>query len=431
MSRALARYCSLARHLAVRWSCLPRAARSDPPWRLLALALLPLLALGALLAAPPGRAQARLTAAPDWLAQAPRAYEIEALPDSTQGLDQYRVKVRPGSTLWDIATEALPRLVVDEGHGRALEVLEASFKKTFPDRAPNDVRLEDTFTLEVPDGTFVTASLNTIERGRVIEYVAFNGDKLTEYLADPALVYRFVRAADPQREQVLVRPGTNVPAVEIAKRVYQTNAPDFLQVRHIRGGLGDKPVVEVDLRRPYLDQFRNFRDRAVSVEPAEDGLQRYVFDPEDEEIPFVAVEDAIGDEWDPGNFPRLARNEFYRDGTVKRYLLSQPGEVLSALARPDNRRWATLLPSWSVWTEGQPERLNPFAPAVNELGSLIPGRLLVLVHQPKPIDAMGRGVECFGVPLGLAATAGLAHEWWRRRRQLLTSLLPRSDHPGS
>ena len=56
---------------------------------------------------------------------------------------------------------------------------------------------------------------------------------------------------------------------------------------------------------------------------------------------------------------------------------------------------------------------------MNDLGSLIPGRLLVLVHQPKAVDAMGRGLECFGVPIGLAATAGLANEWWRRRRRHL------------
>src|SRR3712207_7372059 len=66
---------------------------------------------------------------------------------------------------------------------------------------------------------------------------------------------------------------------------------------------------------PYATLFRS--------EPAEDGLTRYVFDPEDPEIPFVAVEDAIGDEWDAANFPRIARNEYYRDGTVKRYLLTQ------------------------------------------------------------------------------------------------------------
>ncbi len=108
---------------------------------------------------------------------------------------------------------------------------------------------------------------------------------------------------------------------------------------------------------------------------------------------------------------------------MKRYMITQPGQVLSALAKPENKRWATLLPSWSVWTEGQPERLDPFAPAVNELGSLIPGRILVLVHRPKPVDAMGRGLDCFGVPVGLAATAGLAGEWWRRRRRHLADVL--------
>jgi hypothetical protein len=406
-----------------RSNTAPRPRPSAPslraalPWtacQRCALLLSILLAVGA--------SQARAATAPDPSppAQAPRAYQAEVVPDgSSDGLDRYSLRVRPGATLWDIATEALPRLVVDEGHARAVEVVETSFKKSFPTREANDVRLDDTFTLEVPDGTFVTADLTSADRGRVIDYTAFNGDKLTEYTADPALIYRLVRANEPNRAQMLVRQGSSVPAVEIAKRVYQTNTPDFLQVRYIRGGLGDKPLVDVDLRRPYLDQFRNFRDQAASVEPAEEGMQLYTFDPADPEVPFLAVEDAIGDEWDPANFPRLARNEFYRDGTVKQYVLTQPGDVLSTLSRPENKRWATRAPSWSTWTEGQPERLGPFAPAVNDLGSLIPGRLLVLVHHPKAIDATGRGAECFGVPLGLAATAGLANEWWRRRRRYL------------
>jgi hypothetical protein len=142
----------------------------------------------------------------------------------------------------------------------------------------------------------------------------------------------------------------------------------------------------------------------------------YQFDPEDAEIPFVAVVDAIGDEWDPGNFPPVARREFYRDGTVKRYLLTQPGDILFSLNKPDNRSWAAVIPGTSSWTDGEPERLAPFPGALNPAGALIPGRLLVLVHQPKRVEEFARGLQCFGIPVGLAATAGLLGHWWRRRR---------------
>jgi hypothetical protein len=202
----------------------------------------------------------------------------------------------------------------------------------------------------------------------------------------------------------------------VAKRVFQVDPPDFVEVRTVRGTLGENPpAIDVNLEQPYLDPFRNYRDQAVSVEPDEDGMQVYTFDPDDESIPFVVVEDAIGDEWEPGNFPRIARREFYRDGTVKRYILTQPGDLLAALAKPENKRWATLLPAWASWTDGQAQQLKPFAPAVNEVGSLLPGRILVLVHQPKPDP--GKGAECLGVPVGLAATAGVVREWWRRRRR--------------
>src|SRR5579885_2395253 len=57
---------------------------------------------------------------------------------------------------------------------------------------PDDARLGDTFVLEVPAGTFVTQSLSTPDRGRTVEYVSFQGDTLTHFRADPALVYRQV-----------------------------------------------------------------------------------------------------------------------------------------------------------------------------------------------------------------------------------------------
>jgi hypothetical protein len=351
------------------------------------------------------------------LADAPSTYEAEPQPDEAPpGADRYLFHVRPGASLWDIAHEALPGVVLEDGDQRAVDLITAAFQEAYPGRAANDVRLGDEFVLEVPAGTFVTASLSTPDRGRTVEYVSFQGDTLTQFRADPALVFRQVTAKNPNRARVLLRAGTSVPAVEVAKRVFQVDPPDFIEVRTVRGTFSENPpAIDVNLEQPYLDPFRNYRDQAVSVEPDEEGMQVYRFDPDDESNPFLVVEDAIGDEWEPANFPRIARREFYRDGTVKRYILTQPGDLLAALVKPENRRWATLLPAWSSWTDGEVQQLKPFAPAVNDVGSLLPGRILVLVHQPK--GEPGKGVECLGVPVGLAATAGIVGEWWRRRRR--------------
>jgi hypothetical protein len=351
------------------------------------------------------------------LADAPSTYGAESQSDeASPGVERYVFQVRPGASLWDIAHEALPGVVLEDGDQRAVDLITAAFQQAYPGRPSNDVRLGDRFMLEVPAGTFVTESLSTPDRGRTVEYVSFEGDTLTHFRADPALVYRRVSASNPSRARVLLRAGTSVPAVEVAKRAFQVDPPDFIEVRTVRGTLGETPpAIEVNLERPYLDPFRNHRDKAISVDPDEEGMQVYRFDPEDESIPFLVVEDAIGDEWEPGNFPRIARREFFRDGTVKRYILTQPGDLLAALVKPDNKRWATLLPGWSSWTDGQAQQLRPFAPAVNEVGSLLPGRILVLVHQGKTDPP--RGAECLGVPVGLAATAGVVSEWWRRRRR--------------
>ncbi|HLH22001.1 MAG TPA: hypothetical protein VK066_05735 [Chloroflexota bacterium] len=351
------------------------------------------------------------------LADAPSTYEAEPQPDdASPGADRYQFQVRPGASLWDIAHEALPGVVLEDGDQRAVDLITEAFQDANPGRAPNDVRLGDTFVLEVPAGTFVTQSLSTPDRGRTVEYVSFQGDTLTHFRADPALVYRQVSASDPSRARVLLRAGTSVPAADVAKRVFQVDPPDFIQVRTVRGALTENPpAIDVNLDQPYLDLFRNYRDQAVSVEPGDEGMQVYHFDPDDDSVPFLAVEDAIGDEWEPGNFPRIARREFYRDGTVKRYILTQPGDLLAALVKPDNKRWATLLPSWSSWTDGQAQQLKPFAPAVNEVGSLLPGRILVLVHQPKPDP--GKSAECLGIPVALAVSAGALGEWWRRRHR--------------
>src|SRR3712207_4910003 len=117
-------------------------------------------------------------------------------------VDAYRLSVEPGSTLWDIAVEALPALVLEAGHERAVELVAASFQKSNPGRGPGDVRLDDEFTLEVPPGTFVTASVAPRAGGRETEYTSFKGDKLTTFRNDAAVSYIYLGAARSEERRV-------------------------------------------------------------------------------------------------------------------------------------------------------------------------------------------------------------------------------------
>ena len=204
-------------------------------------------------------------------------------------------------------------------------------------------------------------------------------------------------AKNPSRARVLLRAGTSVPAAEVAKRVFQVDAPDFVEVRTVRGTLGENlPAIDVNLDLPDPDPFRNYRDQAISVDTDEDGMQVYRFDPDDESIPYLVVEDAIGDQAEPGDFPRCRAARVLPRRHGEAVHSTQPGDLLAALVKPENKRWATLLPGWSSWTDGQAQQLKPFAPAVNEVGSLLPGRILVLLHQPKP--NRGRALSAWACP---------------------------------
>jgi hypothetical protein len=176
--------------------------------------------------------------------------------------------------------------------------------------------------------------------------------------------------------------------------------------------------ITVDVNRRYLDDFRNARDRATRTEDTPEGLKAYFFGRDDQDVPFVRVDDAIGDETDPGNFPRLFRVAYYRDGTVRKYLITEAGDSTGALGRPDSETWRRTLTSWQEWLPGQPEALPPFAPAISSAGGLLPGRILVLSFRPRTVQASprptgatgttgGSGLDCLGVPLGLIVVGGV------------------------
>ncbi|MFN0072675.1 MAG: hypothetical protein ACKVVP_14425 [Chloroflexota bacterium] len=345
------------------------------------------------------------------LAQDQRADITYLGRDETQTLDRYQFVIRPGSRMWDVAVNALPLVGFEESDQKAFDMVEQSYKKRFPERGVAGMRPGDTFTLEVAAGTFVTKEIT--RKPDSFEYLSFAGDLLYYYPNEPSVVYRLIRKEQSNRAELLLT-GVSADPLVVARRIYGIDSPDFIQLRAIRAAINDRQArVTVDLARPYLDEFRNFRERAERIEEGETGLKAYIF-PNDPEIPFVRVDDAIGTETDPGKFPRFFRAMYYRDGTIKRYFITESGDSVAALGKPLSEEWTRVLPSFQEWQPGQAESLPPFTSAVTAAGQILPGRIAVISHRPKAEQARGvaqsRGVggatDCFGIPLLLMGVAG-------------------------
>ena len=347
------------------------------------------------------------------LARAQATHEIAALgTDPARGVDRYQITIGPGGSLWDIGFNRVPLIALEQGEQRVVELVEQAFRAQYPERGPNEVRVGDSFVFEVQSGTFVARTID--RQGDRVVFESFGDDQLTTFPRDPVIAYRLRRQADPDHAEVLIN-GGQADAVEEAKRVFDVDPPDFLQVRTVRGALLERQTkLTVDLGKKYLDDLRNFRDRAARVEDTSQGLKAYSFDRDADDVPFVRVEDGVGDQTDPGNFPRVFRIAYYRDGTIRRYLVTESGDSLGPLARPDNEAWARILPQYQEWLPGQAEALQPFSPAISGAGALLPGRILVLTHRPRiappsprPTGTRsGAGAECLGLPLGLLLAGG-------------------------
>ena len=354
------------------------------------------------------------------LAVAQAAYEISLLGrDPERGVDRYQLSIGAGGSFWEVGVNHLPLVALEEGDLKAVEQVEQAWRARYPDRAPGELRPGDSFVLEVPAGSFVSRGFS--RQGDRLVYESFAGDQLTTFPRDPVIQYRLRRADDPDRAEVLIHGGP-ASAVDEAKRVYDVDTPDFLQVRTVRGALQERTTkLTVDLSRKYLDDFRLYRDRAVRVEDLPDRLKAYTFSRDDADIPFVRVDDGVGDETDPGSFPRLFRVAYYRDGTVRRYLVTESGDGLGTLVRPDSAAWNKVLPAWQEWQQGQAEALPPFTPALNAAGVLLPGRILVVAFRPRIVQpspqptrtGSGSGADCLGLPLALLLAGAV---WVRRQR---------------
>lgn len=348
------------------------------------------------------------------LAQA--SYEISPLgTDAGRRVDRYQITLGPGASLWELGFNRLPLVAIEQGDQKVVELIEQSFRTEYPDRGPELVRPGDSFVLEVPTGTFVSKTINRDQEDRVV-FESFAGDQVTTFPKDPVVQYRLKRADSPEVVEVLVQ-GGQADAVEEAKKIYDVPDPDFIQVRTVRGALQERTSkIMVDANRRYLDEFRAVRDRATLVEDTPQGLKAYHFDRDDLDVPFVRVDDNIGDLTDPASFTRVFRIVYYRDGTVRKYVITEAGDSLGALGQPESEVWRRTLPNWHEWLPGQAEALSPFAPAIASSGALQPGRILVLAFRPRVTPAspragggggLGSGLSCAGVPIGLVLLGGI------------------------
>ncbi|MFN8521526.1 MAG: hypothetical protein U0821_00280 [Chloroflexota bacterium] len=350
-------------------------------------------------------------------------YEVIPLgKDTERNLDRYQVVIGAGGSFWDFAALHLPLLGLEVGDARVIDMLESAWRSQHPERGPTEVRPGDSFVMEVAAGTFVARSVSR-QPDRLI-FAGTGGDEVVTFPRDPAIGYRYRSAETPERAEVVIN-GGQYSALDTARRVYDVDRPDFIQVRTIRGALQERTTkLTVDLSRRFLDEFRQFRDRAVRVEDGSGGLRTYWFDRADQSVPFVRVDDAVGDETDPGVFPKLFRVAYYRDGTVRRYLVTESGDSLGKFQQPDNAAWNRVLGEWREWQDGQAEPVPPFAPALSATGALLPGRILVVANRPRlqqasprPTGAAGTGsgAVCLGVPIGAllaSATLLLRYRVW-------------------
>jgi hypothetical protein len=368
------------------------------------------------------RAQTPAPAAP------PAPYEINPIgTDASRRVDRYQITIGPGASLWDLGFNRLPLVAIEQGDQKVVELIEQSFRNEYPDRGAQLVRPGDAFVLEVPTGTFVSKEIN--RQGDRVTFESYAGDRITTFPQDPVVQYRLQRASDPDHVEVLLQGGQADP-VEEAKKIYDVPDPDFIQVRTIRGALAERSSkIMVDANRKYLDEFRVYRDRATLVQDTAQGLKAYHFSRDDQDIPFVRVDDNVGDLTDPAAFTRIFRIAYFRDGTVRKYVITESGDSTGVLARPESEMWRQTLPTWQEWLPGQAETLPPFAPAIASSGALQPGRILVLafrpritVASPRPTGAaaQGSGISCLGVPLGLVLLGGVLTTRTKKaaRRQL-------------
>ena len=174
-------------------------------------------------------------------------------------------------------------------------------------------------------------------------FESFAGDQLTTFPRDPIVQYRLRRASAPDQVEVLIQ-GGQADAVAEAKKIYDVPDPDFLQVRTVRGALMERTakIRWMPTAAISTSSARSAAEpRASRTRPGPPGA---LLRPNDEDIPFVRVDDNVGDQTDPANFTRIFRIAYYRDGTVRKYVITEAGDSTGALGRPGERGLAAHTP---------------------------------------------------------------------------------------
>ena len=340
------------------------------------------IALSALLAAPTPAAGFAVAADDGW--RSSPSYGISFLGrDGPNGTDHYLVSVGWGASFFEIAVESMPLVPVQD----AVTVLMDGFQTTYPDRPPEGLKPGDVFDLYVASGTLVCSEWR--QRGSAREFRSLRCDHLTIY-TDPRspVSYRLARAENPNLAEVMVNHETKLEPYELARALYGRDdpgfKPDFLQVLHANEVIERKTtLVDVDLARRHLDDFREIRESGEPGGKSEDGLDIYWFRSGQAAQPLFRVDDGIGDGIDPSAFPPLIRVYYYKDGVVRVY--QRAGDTMFLRDRqPRNDRWQRVFseyrggqPAPERWEVGQPEQ-DQFARQLNELG------ITVLRYRPKP-----------------------------------------------
>lgn len=340
------------------------------------------IALWALLAAPAPIA-AFATAVDDGWKSNP-SYSISFLGrDGPNTTDHYLVSVGWGASFFGIAVESMPLVPVQD----AVTVLMDGFQTTYPDRPPEDLKPGDVFDLYVASGTLICTEWR--QRGSAREFRSLRGDRLAIY-TDPRspISYRLARAENPDLAEIMVNHETELEPYELARALYGRDdpsfKPDFLQVLHANEVIENKTtLVDVDLARRHLDDFREIRESGEPGGKTEDGLDIYWFRSGQVAQPLFRVDDGIGDSTDPSAFPPLMRVYYYKDGVVRVY--QRAGNTMFLRDRqPKNERWERVFSEYGGsqqaperWDLGQPEQ-DQFAKRLNELG------ITVLRYRPKP-----------------------------------------------
>lgn len=351
-------------------------------------------------------------------------YEFTPLGVDSNGWLQYRIRIQVGGSPFLVAVEKLTPLFRVDDKGPSQYVADAYFAAN-PTRTPFSIQPDDEFTLSVPPDTFVVRwQQERIEdRGgpvRMREFVSERGDRLRMYLTDQFPILYELEPIDANGTATLqLHPDLayllgsgRLDAIGLARLVYRVLDPDIRQVQIIRQLAaevkpGQSVRMEIDRNTTYLDPVREAMSHAPAIlrvpYPGRNHLMRATFT-RDSGVPYLAVEDALGDHADVAELPagQVFRIEYNWDGTVRVSYVTGDDDWWGRrdpFQLRENERWAALYAdhiggenSPIVWGPGEPSDLESFptardpnrrhAEGERSYDYLVPGRAILLTFRP-------------------------------------------------